>query len=175
MFVKTRIRSEIDNFIVGLFAAFVTSLFLIIWRILDRETFLFLQIIVVCIMTYLLFFLLSNRFESFRGREMVATLIAFTLISFTTLNIDRSRSFFLLKWVGQYESTSGVSIQEIAKMKSLTETEVSAIQQRVQEQKQSIMLTGSGANLRLTTIGRIFVKACSFLAHLFNLQGYIKA
>ena len=153
-----RIRIELMNIRAGLITTFFLALLLGLWRVFDSRTFLFLQILLCCFLLYMLLHILENRVRIFSGRQLLSILIAFTLISFMTLNIDRSRSFFLLKWVGQYENTSGTTVEYIATKKSLSTSEVTALNQRVQEQKESIMLKGDGGKVKLTLIGRSFVK-----------------
>lgn len=171
--MNPRIKNEIQNLKSGIIATVICGFLLGVLRIFDSKTFLFLQILACCLFTYIALSIFFRRRPSLIGRELVAVLIAFTIVGFLTLNIDRSRSFFLLKWVSQYESSSGVTVEEIAKAKNLSGLDVQALQQRVGEQKQSIMLSANGEKVRLTVFGRLFVKTCAFLAHIFNLQGYL--
>ena len=72
------------------------------------------------------------------------------------LNIDRSRSIFLLKWVESYGET-GLTSKIIAHDHNLSENDYVVIVQRIGEQEQSGMLVVRDEEIFMTKIGEVFV------------------
>jgi predicted transcriptional regulator len=103
---------------------------------------------------------------------MVATLISFTLLTSLALNIDRSRSVLVIKWVYQLSSHSTTNIDEIASFKNLALNEIPAIEQRLKEQSEIGLLREQSANYSLSLAGKLFVAFANFLSNILKLNGY---
>lgn len=174
--MKKILLNELRNFSRGVITLLLVLFLLYVWRYFDTSIFLFLQIAFCSIaVLFFLYLLTLFKFRFFQQREMISVLIAFVFCSTLLLNIDRSRSVYILKWVEDYQSETFVSIEKIAEAKNFSNLEASALKQRVMEQKQTLMLTSRGSGLRLTGMGEIFIKTCRFFALIFNLRGFLGA
>ena len=111
------VRSELKTIISSLAGAILILLFLVIWRTFDTETFLFLQICATSLFAYVALMLIriTGKRSIFLNQELAVIAISFVIITTLTLNIDRSRSVFVLKWVNELSSSSSVKIEEIVK------------------------------------------------------------
>lgn len=150
---------------------------LAIWRYFETNTFIFIQIIVCSIILLSLFYLLrlsNSKFKFFNGNELLIIAISFIVVTFLLLNIDRSRSFFLLKWVDS-SGSNGITVQEIQKQKNLSETDLIAVRQRIQEQDQSGFLIVRNERIYISQEGKVLVFIFRNLARVENLTGYGKA
>ena len=93
------------------------------------------------------------------------------MITSTLINIDRSRSVFVLKWVNQY-GQSGTSIEELQKSKNFSSSEKSAVEQRIREQEQMKLLNSKNGKVYISELGKIAIFLFERIAALENLQGY---
>ena len=100
--------------------------------------------------------------------------MAFILVTYSLVNIDRSRSFFVLKWVAQY-SESGVTILELGKIKNLSANEKFAIEKRILEQSQMGFISKKQDKFYITKAGKLLVFVFENFASIENLDGYKKA
>ena len=150
---------------------------LAIWRYFETNTFIFIQIIVCSIILLSLLYLLrlsNSKFKFFNGNELLIIAISFIVVTFLLLNIDRSRSFFLLKWVDS-SGSNGITVQEIQKQKNLSESDLVAVEQRIQEQDQSGFLIVRNERIYISQEGKVLVFIFRNLARVENLTGYSKA
>ena len=174
--MKSNLIHEVKNLLAGFTASVMLFFLLFIWRLYSTRIFLFIQILLCTVFIYLVLIYFSrSKLTFFYRRELVSTLIAFLICSFLLLNIDRSRSIYILKWVSIYQGNDFVSVDQISKNLEFSTSETEALKQRAGEQKQTLMMTSKGSGLRLTSMGEFFIKICSALARLFNLNGYLKA
>ena len=169
-------RRETLTFFLSVIFTFLSFALFAIIRHFDKKTFSFLQIIFVTLLIALLVYTLSsipmNRFTTlFHGRELAITLIVFTILSFTILNIDRSRSFYLLKWVS-ISGEAGTTTSDMARNYNLSGQDLDDIKQRVDEQKESGTIVQDAGKLRLTLLGKLIVNISTFTAKFTNLSGY---
>jgi hypothetical protein len=126
------------------------------------------------VIVYLFSSVLENRFGALlRGRELTSIVFAFTLISFVTLNVDRSRSFYLIKWVSE-SSKTGTTLQEISESKNLSPEDIKDFRQRINEQKESGTLKVENGQIKVTFLGSIVVAISRFFAKFASLEGYLK-
>lgn len=109
-----------------------------------------------------------------QGNELLYIALAFILITSTLVNIDRSRSVFVLKWVSEIGQT-GTTITEIQKWKRLSVADMDAISQRIREQEQMRLLLTINGKVYLTNLGKIAVFLFRELSDLENLNGYKNA
>ena len=150
---------------------------LAIWRYFETNTFIFIQIIVCSIILLSVLYLLrlsNSKFKFFNGNELLIIAISFIVVTFLLLNIDRSRSFFLLKWVDS-SGSNGITVQEIQKQKNLSESDLVAVEQRIQEQSQSGFLIVRNERIYISQEGKVLVFIFRNLARVENLAGYSKA
>jgi hypothetical protein len=172
------LKREFKTVLVSILVAILGFLILGFWRFFQNSTFLFLQILIVtAILGALIYFIttiVENRFSSLlRGRELTSIVVAFTLISFFTLNIDRSRSFYLIKWVSE-SSNTGTTIQEISRIQNFSSADIADFRQRIQEQEESGTLKVENGRIKVTFLGSIVVSISKFIAKIESLDGYLK-
>ena len=150
---------------------------LAIWRLFETNTFIFIQIIICTLI--LLLTLYSLRLTRFRlrflkGNELLVISMSFIIVTFLLLNIDRSRSFFLLKWV-ESVGNNGISFTELQKQKNLSDSDIIAIKQRIQEQDQSGFLFIHSERIYISREGKFLVFIFRSVASFENLEGYKNA
>jgi hypothetical protein len=171
------ITDEIKSISQFLFITLLIFLAIAVWRMFDTKTFLFLQISFVCFLFYLLLLLsrLSNAKSSFAHKELTAALLSFVILTTLVLNIDRSRSVFVLKWVNELSVSRVVNVDDIYKYKQLGPSDVSAVSQRLNEQEQMRILKKVGSGYELTRFGKLFIKTAFLLAKILSLKGFTEA
>ena len=96
------------------------------------------------------------------------------LLSYSVLNIDRSRSFYLNKWIS-VSGQQGITVEHLAKKYNLSPQDFDDLVQRVGEQKESRTIVEMDGKLHLTLLGKIIVAVSSFIAQFTNLNGYPRA
>lgn len=175
--MKSLLRREMKKVFTGLLSSFLLFLAIASWRAFDSRTFLFIQILVSTIALLFLLYLISYFFQVsfFREQELLSIFIAFTLVSFLLLNIDRSRSVFLIKWVGQATQVGETSTEQLFVSKNLSLADKKAILQRIEEQGQIKFIDAKENTLSLTWLGQLFFELATFMADFFNLNGFKRA
>jgi len=172
------VKREFKTVLISTLVTIIGFLILAFWRLFQNSTFLFTQILIVTailgVIVYLFSSVLENRFGALlRGRELTSIVFAFTLISFVTLNVDRSRSFYLIKWVSE-SSKTGTTLQEISESKNLSPEDIKDFRQRINEQKESGTLKVENGQIKVTFLGSIVVAISRFFAKFASLEGYLK-
>ena len=172
-------RREFKTVLISVLVTIFGFLLLAIWRFFQDSTFLFTQILIVTaglgFLIYLISFMLENRVSALlRSRELAIIVLTFTLLSFFTLNIDRSRSFFLLKWVSE-SSESGTTLQEISASQNFSVKDIEDFKQRIEEQKESGTLKEENGQVKVTALGSAIVSVSRFIAKAVSLNGFLKA
>ena len=172
------IRRELKTILISVLITIIGLLLLGLWRFFQDSTFLFIQILTVTaglgFVIYLISFMLENRVSAIlRSRELAIIVLSFTLLSFFTLNIDRSRSFFLLKWVSE-SSDQRTTLQEIGISQNFSIKDMQDFKQRIQEQKESGTLKEENGQIKVTTLGSAIVAVSKFIAKVLSLNGFLK-
>lgn len=110
---------------------------------------------------------------NFSWMTLLSVLLFWSLAQFTLLNIDRSRSFFLIAWVDQGKIEMTNSGYSFAKVSSPERLNHNGMVQRVDEQISRGILKKHTDRLELTTKGRIVLETSKFLAREYKLTGWI--
>lgn len=175
--ILNRLASDCKTFFYGFLVSLILFAILGLWRIFDTDMFIFIQIVLATILLYLVSLIapFMRPLQRVVGREFLIILIAFTITSTLLLNIDRSRSVFLVKWVYENSKEAPIPIEDLIKLKNLSTTEGLSIAQRVGEQGQMVFIKEGGSGLEVTLAGRIFIQMSSFISKLLNLKGYQSA
>jgi hypothetical protein len=114
----------------------------------------------------------KNRLSvALQGRELVSVVVMFTLLSFSLLNIDRSRSVYLLKWVSISEK-SETTFQVFIDSRANSKLDVRDLTQRLNEQKSLKTISIHENQIELTLFGRFIVWTSNFVGSFQNLKGY---
>jgi hypothetical protein len=117
----------------------------------------------------------SGKFSRvFSGRELISVIIAFTVASSLTLNIDRSRSFSSLKWVYELQTSGPVEVSDLREFKKLSSEDFKAVNQRIEEQIQLGFLREGTEGVVLTKRGEAIIWIAKLVARFCNLTGFNK-
>jgi len=177
-YLMIALRRDLSEVLWGVVFSVLGFCFLSIWRHLDSDVLLIAQILIVVFLLYALFLLFAGirQPKSSAFHRLVASLVAFTILSFSLLNIDRSRSVYVLKWVSE-SSTSfeSVTVSSLATVHELSGNDVSAFKMRLSEQTELGFLHESNGAYRLTIMGSVFIWFAERIARLANLRGYLNA
>jgi len=140
---------------------------------------LFEQILLATFLSAALFLLISlliKKFKVFSLDETVALLLISVLLCIVVLplslvNVDRSRSFYVLSWVENgsfYSSDAGIQFR----VESTEALDVTGVEQRVKEQLDRGLIEKSNGQFHLTPSGRFMLKISNLLAQVFQLENW---
>jgi hypothetical protein len=174
--MRNRVKRESGTILVSLTITLLAFSVLAFIRFFDSETFLFTQLLVLSVFFLFFLYLYTTKRQDrlskiLQGRELVSVLVVFTVLSFLLLNIDRSRSVYLLKWVSTSESFQ-LRSQEFLNLHANSGIEIRDLQQRLTEQESIKTITVSDEGVELTTFGRFIIKTSYFVARFQNLKGF---
>lgn len=110
---------------------------------------------------------------SFSWMTLLSIILFWSVAQFTLLNIDRSRSFFLIAWVDQEKVEMTNEGYAFTKVSSPEKLNYKGMAQRVDEQISRGILKRSNNRLELTGKGRIVLETSKFLAREYKLTGWI--
>jgi len=170
------------RFSIFLSILFLTSLFLIISRqIFEWNIPLLEQIVIVAILVSVslqsIISILQKRIwlTYFRAVTLESILVGFLLtillISNTLINVDRSRSFYVISWVNN-GSVRLVDNELKLSVNSSEATDIAAIQMRLDEQIERGLLLKKGDIFEISGRGRLALKVANALAYAFNLENW---
>lgn len=174
-----KIKYDAFSIVKGIIFTLFSFSELALWRHFNPNIFSFHQILIICFMNLIFLYLLEtlkpNSFTSFfHGKELIVVLISFLIVSFLVLNVDRSRSFYLIRWV-EISEPHGTSIYKIADKYDLSNQEVKDFNLRIREQVSSGTISISRGTMHLTLMGKLLANLFSFTAKFESLNGYPKA
>jgi hypothetical protein len=97
-------------------------------------------------------------------------------ISFATVlvNVDRSRSIFVLSWVGNNLVKIEPPGYDLSLIKSYASKDYEGIEMRLNEHMKRNLIQTNGSQVSLTSYGSILLGIIEFSAKFFNLQGFYK-
>jgi hypothetical protein len=155
---------------------------LALWRMTDPKVDLFSQILCISILVFFTALLLNiyvNKSKQQLRRvskkilfiPLVMALIFYNLTTATLINIDRSRSFYVLAWLdaGLLAVDSQGNMRNFAISKEAMNMD--AISERLEEHRGRLFVTNDN---RLSLLGKETVKASNFLARVFSLDGWFR-
>jgi hypothetical protein len=90
----------------------------------------------------------------------------------TLLNIDRSRSLYILSWAHHQKIYVENNLIVLDRVKSLEARVPSAISQRIDEHVERGLMIDNGEKILLTPRGEIFFNVANILANVFQLNGW---
>ena len=160
-----------------LLASYVPTLVLVFFvvRLIWNTSLIFEQIIISSVVATLIILTASMYFN----RLTFVNLLIIVLLSTTSaqffanvmLNIDRSRSFYVLSWVRYEKVTLNDGRLDYSLVKSPEKNSYGAITQRVEEQAERGLIKISD-KCELTLRGKMTVHISDFLAKAFSLEGW---
>ena len=168
-----KITYEIKNILEITLLQIVIFLFI---RRLFVEGLIFEQIFISAIISLIL--IVTYKFRKIRNdifKLMYLTLLIACLFQFIFVNIDRSRSFYLISWVKNYDMKfirEDLIINE-GVIKSSEFDNSDAIERRIIEQiNRGLINTNADNKLTLSIYGDAIYNVSNTLSNLFNLKGW---
>ena len=128
-------------------------------------------------LAYFMFCVLVAKRSKLLSKEMLLFLFAVVIalsqiFSQLVLNIDRSRSFYILSWVRFHEIKSNGDTFDLAKVESEEKLSTQSIDIRIKEQLSRGLIKKDSSEITLTTSGRFIVKLSDLFSKIFNLRGW---
>lgn len=172
--------------LIGLFIGFLT---LFLFRLVDDEGDLALQILIVSCLASLLTTIIFLSLKRFYGkithdslvkdsRKIIIYLLTSSVLFFnlnvlvhTVLNTDRSRSFFVLNWIDCAPEFATRSTIQNEVEKKYGEESVRAFDKRVEEHSRRGLVVKSKLEIRLTWAGVAVLRISEILTSMFDLKG----
>jgi hypothetical protein len=157
---------------------FLLGLLLIaIGRLLFPNALLFESIFICAFIIILLDFTISHFLAPTKWpRSLIAALLVFLLILnvgfLVLMNVDRSRSFYVLCWSGNSSTIVQIESKSIDKLGSV---EVAGIKQRLSEQEMRGLIQFRNGEYSLTRGGEILTLTAELVAKIFSLNNYKNA
>ena len=103
--------------------------------------------------------------------NLLALMLSILVLPYSLLNVDRSRSFYVLSWVDQGE----VSIENgqiVVNVESTEATDTSGVELRLKEQQQRGLIQEANGRYKVTNMGKFILKIANLLAKIFNLKNW---
>ncbi len=88
------------------------------------------------------------------------------------LNIDRSRSFYVLSWISKGEIISTTKGLDLQNVKSTEAENKSAILQRIVEQKSRGLIKKEKNTYKLTEKGNLILNFSELIGKIYDLRGW---
>jgi hypothetical protein len=170
------LKSDFQVILRGFFFSIPALLLLSLMRLLSPQNFLFKQILWVTLILYLLLLIpqVTEKLKVERQRVVLA-LIVFSILSTLLLNIDRSRSVFVLKWTSEVSKSGLATPESIVSYKGFEPSYIEPIRQRLDEQRQLGTVSQDMSGYRLTLFGKVILKISHAISILSSLDGFRKA
>ena len=103
---------------------------------------------------------------------LLAVIIFITLNSYTLVNVDRSRSFYILSWVSHNEVDCASEVVSLNSVQSQEAKNINGIDQRIKEQISRGLIKKIDRKCELTSLGYIYLDVAKILANIFNLSNW---
>lgn len=103
--------------------------------------------------------------------NIIGLMLSLLVLPYTLLNIDRSRSFYVLSWVdqGKVYVENGQIILEV---RSTESADIAGVDLRLKEQEQRGLIREGNGVYKVTNIGKFTLRIANLLAKLFNLTNW---
>ena len=178
------VGSKTPQILTWLIVQSISVIFLLVIRQLGiRNNLLFEQLFVASFIGPVCFLFIYKKFDRPKGLRkinasnvgylLIIAVLSFQLIAPSSiLNIDRSRSFYVLSWV----KDGNVHIKDngliLTGVKSHEALDPDAIESRLNEQLSRGLINKLNGDYKLTFRGSLMVKIADTLSALFKLQGW---
>lgn len=162
---------------------FSVILLKVIRRFLSLELFesILLSCVLAMLTTFLLlwFYSLRSHFSSLMLSNLIWVLVTTMLLMIfvlpnTVVNIDRSRSFYVLSWVKNGDVFSNKAGGLVVQAKSPEGINAEGIQQRLEEQISRGLVKRQGESYYLTKKGNLTLWIANIIANFYDLDGWYK-
>jgi hypothetical protein len=105
------------------------------------------------------------------GTVFTIQLVAFNLLFFSTMMVDRSKSLYLVAWVGQEKSIEVESLFEKIEAK-YGDADRQYLKLRISEQIERKVIHSDNNKLELSEIGTFYFKVANLVAFIYDLKGW---
>lgn len=119
-------------------------------------------------------FMPSQRFPTVSWLILVSLLLIVTLGPNTVMNVDRSRSFYVLSWVERRAIEVTDDGQLVLNVNSPEKFNLISIKERLDEQSSRGLIEFRDQSYFLTWRGRLTLSMAEFLAAFYKLDGWFK-
>jgi hypothetical protein len=138
------------------------------------NTSILLSFISVALLSFLYQKSRKNSFNLIQVMHILITihLLLFIILQFSLVNIDRSRSFYVLSWADQGKIVNLESGFALKNVSSIERLNPEAINVRVAEQIEKNLLSLDGNLVRTTSSGKLAVWVAEKLSEIFKLQNW---
>ena len=166
-----------------LFTGILTFSLFIFWivRQFNNSSLIFDQLFVITTVTgVLVWYCLSAKFRiimrtSITGQDIIIGVLAsFLILTSTIVNIDRSRSFYIIAWVYENEVKQSNLQVDFTEVLSSEKKNSNGMSERLQEQIARGFIRNEGSMLKLTLKGAILYEISSGMASIFHLEGWFR-
>jgi hypothetical protein len=155
----------------GLGLLLLNFLFFYILQLYFINTLIFEKITIAS--AILIVFLVVTNMINYERLSIILIIYIFLILFF--VNIDRSKSFYVLYWIEKYEivynSSNSTFLENIPEL----ETRISEFDfsQRIQEHQIRGLVAQKGAQLKLTGAGQLILRVSEVFAKYFRLTGWV--
>jgi len=131
----------------------------------------FLGYLLVTLVHFKIFFL-SYEWKKSLKNSLLGFLIYLLIALFTVLNIDRSRSFYVLSWVAKGSVICVGSSIDLSRVQSKEKFNSIGISTRIEEQVKRRLILKSDSSCQLTQYGELYLFSAEVLAEIFKLKNW---
>lgn len=137
---------------------------------------IFNNIFIITIVITILHLVLNNLLKSTFDISLILliSLIFFTITSLTLVNVDRSRSIYVLSWISEGRVQLNNNYISLDQVRSTEKLNIDGVEQRINEQIKRGLVIQDGNKLELNKGGLVIVFISKFVAKVFNLNGWEK-
>lgn len=103
--------------------------------------------------------------------NVLALMLSILVLPYALLNVDRSRSFYVLSWVDQGK-VSNENSQTILEVESTEQADIAGVELRLKEQQQRGLIQETNGIYMITSMGKLTLGIANVLAKMFNLTNW---
>ncbi len=175
-------KISLSIFKVGALYIVMVILILLVQRHLYAKEDFFTQInisifiqLIICLALLFFFRRMTQTESSFRRNAhflITLNLAMFIVLQFTLVNVDRSRSFYVLSWANEdkiYKSENGFVLAGVVSLEALNSQAINA---RIEEQIQKKFLSNQDYLIRPTRAGSVLIWTANSLSIIFKLENW---
>ena len=137
---------------------------------------IFNNILIITIVITILHLVLNNLLKSKFDISLILliSLIFFTITSLPLVNVDRSRSIYVLSWINEGKIKINNNVIDLAQVESKEKLNIDGVRQRINEQTERGLVIQDGNRLELSKSGQVIIIISKYVAKIFNLNGWEK-
>ena len=154
---------------------FSPILVFLILRQVNTSSLMFDQLVMIAIL-HISLVLLAKKMLRISREELIIYILTIVIVTqveqFTFLNIDRSRSYYVLSWVENNKLSyddDGILISKIASYEGLNSA---STEYRLDEQISRKLVRKNGNELSLTLVGKAIYHMSNVLSKIYMLKGW---